>query len=117
MIEKRLAAVAAADFVIALFNPQSRQRDWQLPRAREIMLAHRPATTAVGVVRNAYRPGQAVLRTTLAALDTNAIDMFTIVFIGNSTSRFVGDFLVTPRGYGQNDESRSTNDGSTSNSE
>lgn len=109
-IDKRLTAVAAADFVVALFNPQSRRRDWQLPRAREILLAHRSGTTPVGVVRNAYRPGQAIVRTTLTALDTGAVDMFTIVIIGNSMSRFVGGFMVTPRGYTCNDEGRSTND-------
>src|SRR5207302_2071871 len=96
IIEKRLLAAASADFVLALFNPKSQRRHWQLARAREILLEHRPAATPVGVVYNAYRPGQEVLLTTLVELDVAKVDMFAIVFIGNSTSRFVGNFIMTP---------------------
>ena len=98
VIEKRLSAAAGADFVLALFNPKSQRRDWQLTRARDIVLAHRGGTTPVGIVHHANRPGQAVVITTLADLDVKTVDMFTIVIIGNSTSRMVGNFLLTPRG-------------------
>jgi precorrin-3B C17-methyltransferase len=99
IIEKRLAAAAEGDFVLALFNPRSRQRDWQLARAREIMLQQRAGETPVGIVHNAFRPGQTVGLTTLADLKTDEVDIFTIVIIGNSTSRLVGPYMVTPRGY------------------
>ncbi len=99
VIEKRLAAVAEADFVLALFNPRSARRDWQLERARSIVLSQRPGSTPVGVVHNAYRPGQAILRTTLSELDVAKVDMFSLVIIGNAASRFTGDFLLTLRGY------------------
>jgi precorrin-3B C17-methyltransferase len=98
-IERRLAAAAGADFVIALFNPKSQERCWQLERAREIILSQRPGTTPAGIVRNAERPGTSVVLTTLAGLDAMAVDMFSIVIIGNSTSRRFDHFLRTPRGY------------------
>jgi precorrin-3B C17-methyltransferase len=99
VIEKRLSAVAAADFVIALFNPKSERRDWQLARAREILLRERAGATPVGIVHNAFRPGQSVCLTTLAQMDVAAVDMFSIVIVGNSTSRFQGGVMLTPRGY------------------
>jgi len=97
-IEKRLRAAADADFVIALLNPRSRQRDWQLDRAREIILTHRALETPVGIVRNAYRPEQAVEITTLERLPTASVDMFTTLIVGNSTTRCFQSRLVTPRG-------------------
>ncbi len=99
VIEKRLTAAAGADFVLALFNPKSQRRDWQLVRAREILLTHRSAATPVGIVRHAFRPQQAIVRCTIESMEVKEIDMFSIVIVGNSTSRFVDDFLLTPRGY------------------
>lgn len=99
VIEKRLSAAAGADFVLALFNPKSVRRDWQLARAREILLGKRAGATPVGVVRNAYRPEQSVCVTTLEQLDVAAVDMFAVVIVGNSTTRFQDGLLLTPRGY------------------
>jgi precorrin-3B C17-methyltransferase len=99
IIEKRLAAAAAADFVLALFNPKSQKRDWQLARARMLILAERPGTTPVGIVHSAFRPGQTVVVTTLGDMDLATVDMFAIVIVGNRASRFVGNFIMTPRGY------------------
>ncbi len=99
VIEKRLSAVAGADFVIALFNPKSERRDWQLARAREILLRERKGATPVGIVHNAFRPGQAVCLTTLEQMHDAAVDMFAIVIVGNSTTRFQGGMMLTPRGY------------------
>lgn len=99
VIERRLAAAAAADFVIALVNPCSRRRDWQLGRACAILLESRVSTTPVGVVRHAYRSGQSITRTTLAELATTAVDMFTTVIVGNSDTRLAGAHMITPRGY------------------
>jgi precorrin-3B C17-methyltransferase len=99
VIERRLRAAAEADFVLALLNPKSQRRDWQYPRAAEILARHRPAETPVGVVRNAYRPQQAVQVTTVARMAEAAVDMFTTVIVGNSHSRRFGNVVVTPRGY------------------
>jgi precorrin-3B C17-methyltransferase len=99
VIERRLGAAAQADFVLAILNPKSQRRDWQLGRAQEILTVHRPPDTAVGIVRNAYRPGQAVEVTTLGRLADAVVDMFTTVIVGNSQTRRLGPKLVTPRGY------------------
>jgi precorrin-3B C17-methyltransferase len=98
-IEKRIEAAAMADFVLAILNPQSKRRDWQLPRAREILLTHRSPETPVGTVRNAYRPEQHVRVGTLGALLELPVDMFTTLIIGNSQTRAFHGRLVTPRGY------------------
>ena len=98
-IERRLTAAAEADFVIALYNPRSQRRDWQLPRALAIITQHRSAETPVGIVRSAYRPEQQVRVTTLGQLDAAEVDMFSTVIIGNTQTRFVGPWIVTPRGY------------------
>jgi adenosylcobyric acid synthase len=100
VIEKRLAAAAAADYVAAIYNPRSKGRVNQLVKAREIFMAARSATTPVGIVRNACRPGEENVVTTLGAMLNVAVDMYSIVIIGNSAT-FVDakGRMVTPRGY------------------
>ncbi|HZV05293.1 MAG TPA: precorrin-3B C(17)-methyltransferase [Gemmataceae bacterium] len=98
-IEKRLVAAARADFVLALLNPQSARRGWQLRRAQEILLQARSPETPTGIVRQAYRPSQSIEITTLGRLTESNVDMFSTVIIGNSQTRRFGDKLVTPRGY------------------
>ncbi len=99
VIARRLAAAAAADFVIVLYNPGSKRRTWQLGEAQRLLLEKRPATTPVGLVRNAYRPGQKVWLTTLEQLHNERVDMFTTVVIGNSCTSIQQGRMVTPRGY------------------
>ncbi|MEN9236628.1 MAG: precorrin-3B C(17)-methyltransferase [Thermostichus sp. DG_1_6_bins_120] len=99
VIEKRLQAAAAADFVVALYNPRSRQRQDPLLRAIEIFLQARSPQTPVALARNLYRPGQALHLTTLAELDPEQVDMLTLVLIGNSHTFRYGQKLITPRGY------------------
>jgi cobalt-precorrin 5A hydrolase/precorrin-3B C17-methyltransferase len=96
-IERRLEAAAAADFVVTLYNPRSRGRPHHLARARALFLAHRPANTPVGVVTDAYRPGQRVAVTTLEALDPETVGMTTVVIVGASTTRATSGGMVTPR--------------------
>lgn len=99
LIERRVAAAAAGDFVVAFYNPRSRGRDWQLGAALEILRAHRPPTTPVAFARDVARPDERVILTTLAEADPARADMFTVVLVGNSRSYTMGDRLVTPRGY------------------
>lgn len=98
-IEKRLSCAAMADFVIVLYNPKSKKRDWQLKRAADLILEHRDAETPVGIVTGAMRENQCVSFTTLDQMDTARVGMQTIVFIGSSASLRYLDFLFTPRGY------------------
>jgi precorrin-3B C17-methyltransferase len=98
-IAHRLSAAAAADFVVVLYNPTSRKRHWQLGEAQRLLLESRPATTPVGLVRNAYREGQQVWFTTLDHLLDDDVDMFTTIVIGNSCTRVQQGRMITPRGY------------------
>jgi cobalt-precorrin 5A hydrolase / precorrin-3B C17-methyltransferase len=102
VIERRLRAAAEADFVVALYNPASERRRTQIIAAREILLAHRAAETPVALARNVGRAGESLGITTLGALDVAAIDMLTLVLVGNRATRVLaGDppRLYTPRGY------------------
>jgi adenosylcobyric acid synthase len=100
VIRKRLNAAAAADFVVALYNPRSKGRVTQIEEAQAILLTARPAATPVGIVRNACRDGEEAVVTTLGEMLGHDIDMFTIVIIGNSATFVDGKGrMVTPRGY------------------
>jgi cobalt-precorrin 5A hydrolase / precorrin-3B C17-methyltransferase len=98
-IERRLQAAADADLVVALYNPQSRQRTWQLPTALGILGAKRPPETPVAVVHDASRTDEQVVVGTLADIDTEAVTMRAVVVVGASTTRLVDGHVVTPRGY------------------
>ncbi|WP_330267796.1 precorrin-3B C(17)-methyltransferase [Streptomyces griseorubiginosus] len=99
VIERRVRAAAEADIVVTFYNPRSRGRDWQLPKALAILAEHREPTTPVGVVRNASRPDESARLTTLAALDPATVDMMTVVTVGNTATRDIAGRMVTPRGY------------------
>ena len=100
-IRARLEAAGQGDFVVALYNPRSRRRQTQLLEAREILLKYRPGDTPVGLVCDAFRPGQKVTVTNLQDLEMDAelVDMVTMVLIGNSTTYLHGGKVITPRGY------------------
>ncbi|HXH08461.1 MAG TPA: precorrin-4 C(11)-methyltransferase [Alphaproteobacteria bacterium] len=99
VIERRLEALAAADLVIALYNPQSQRRRALFQQACQILRRHRTASTPVAVVRNAHREGQTVQIGDLGDLAGMAVDMDSLVLVGNSQTRRFADLLVTPRGY------------------
>ncbi len=99
VIERRVRAAAEADIVVTFYNPRSRGRDWQLPKALAILAEHREPTTPVGVVRNASRADESSRLTTLAALDPATVDMMTVVTVGNTATREIAGRMVTPRGY------------------
>lgn len=99
VIERRVRAAAEADIVVTFYNPRSRGRDWQLPKALAILAEHREPTTPVGVVRNASRPDESSRLTTLGSLDPATVDMMTVVTVGNTATRDIAGRMVTPRGY------------------
>lgn len=98
-IEKRLEAAARADFVIVLYNPASKKRDWQIKKAREICLDYKTPTTPVGIVKNAARKDEEIYITDLSGMLDYPIDMLTTVIVGNRSTRRVEGFIITPRGY------------------
>jgi precorrin-3B C17-methyltransferase len=99
LIEKRLEAAARADFVIVIYNPKSKKRDWQLTRAQEIIMQYRDAKTPVGIVTSAMREKQDVRIVSLKELHAAPVNMQTTVFIGSSASAVYLDYMITPRGY------------------
>ncbi len=103
IVTTRLAAVATAGLVIALYNPQSRARPWQLGAAFELLRQLLPATTPVIFATAASRPEEQIRLTTLAEADPAWADMRTLVMIGTAATRIIArpdaaPFVYTPRG-------------------
>ncbi len=98
-ILKRVEAASMGDFVIVLYNPKSKKRDWQLEKVREVILRYRGPETPVGIVQKAMREGQCVTVCTLDTLPEQSVDMQTLVVVGNSATYAYGPYMVTPRGY------------------
>ncbi|WP_298185662.1 precorrin-3B C(17)-methyltransferase [uncultured Pseudomonas sp.] len=106
IIEKRLAHAAAADLVMAFYNPISKARPWQLGSALEIIRQQRAPDTLVVLGRDIGRPGETLRNLTLGELTPEIVDMRTLVIIGSSqTCRFPraegGEWVYTPRSYPQ----------------
>lgn len=99
LIERRLRAAAQADFVIALYNPRSQGRSWQLAAALAIAREYRPPSTPVAFGRQVTRAEEQITLVSLAEADPAQADMLTIVLIGNSQSFTLAGRMVTPRGY------------------
>lgn len=99
VIARRLDAVAAADFVVALYNPKSGRRTQQIVQAQQLFLRHRRPDTPVAVVKSAYRRRERIEFTTLDRMSDCDIGMLTTVLIGNSHTFIQHGLMVTPRGY------------------
>ena len=99
VIEKRVKAAAEADFAICIYNPSSKKRGDYLKKACEILLESRSPETVCGIVKSIGRQGEEMEIMSLETLKDTQTDMFTTVFIGNSSTRKIGDYMVTPRGY------------------
>ena len=99
VIARRLDAVAAADFVVALYNPKSGRRTQQIVQAQQLFLRHRRPDTPVAVVKSAYRRRERIEFTTLDRMSDCDIGMLTTVLIGNSHTFIRHGLMVTPRGY------------------
>ena len=103
-VVKRLEAAASADLAIAIYNPISSERLWQLAEARSIFAKHRSPQTPVVLARSVGRADERVIITDLEGFDPSAADMQTVVLIGSSMTREIllssGKRLVyTPRSY------------------
>ncbi|MEM0906950.1 MAG: SAM-dependent methyltransferase, partial [Pseudomonadota bacterium] len=104
VIRARLEAVAAADFAVALYNPRSQRRTFQLTEAMMILSQSRPPQTPVVVAESVGRPAETITHTTISAFAPETVHMLATVIVGSSTTQqFVrGDgtaIVYTPRGY------------------
>jgi len=98
-IVKRIEAAAAADYIIALYNPKSGRRTQQIVETQKIVLRYRRPETPVGIVKSGLRQGQRVVQTTLIDMLNHEIGMLTTILIGNSTTFTYEGLMITPRGY------------------
>jgi precorrin-2 C20-methyltransferase/precorrin-3B C17-methyltransferase len=98
VIATRVTAAAAADLVLAVYNPASRSRTTQVTELQKILLEHRSPDTVVVVGRDMGREEESLIVTTLAELDADSVDMKCLLIVGASSTRVTenGD-VWTPR--------------------
>ncbi len=103
VIAQRLDAAAAADLVLAIYNPASKTRTWQVAAMRDLLLAHRDPGTPVVIGRDVSGPGERVTVMRLADLDPAEIDMRCLLIVGSSQTQWYAadsvDRVFTPRRY------------------
>jgi precorrin-3B C17-methyltransferase len=103
VVEQRLEAAASAGFVIALYNPISRARPWQLERAFEKLRGILPATTPVIFGRAIGRPDERIAISLLHEAGAVTADMSTCIIVGSAETRVIErigspPLVYTPRG-------------------
>lgn len=98
-IRARLRAAGWADFAVCIYNPSSKKRKGYLKAACAILMEYRAEDTVCGIAANIGREGQRIEVLSLKELSERDTDMFTTVFIGNSQTKQIGPYMVTPRGY------------------
>jgi precorrin-3B C17-methyltransferase len=99
IVQKRLDAAAGAGFVIALYNPISRARPWQLGKAFERLRQHLPASTPVVFGRAVGRPDEKIAISALDMADPLTADMATLIIVGSSLTRVIERPGQTPLVY------------------
>ncbi|WAT98015.1 precorrin-2 C(20)-methyltransferase [Streptomyces libani subsp. libani] len=104
VIAERLHAAAGADLALALYNPGSRSRTWQVGKARELLLEHRAPDTPVILARDIGGPEESVRTVHLADLDPHQVDMRTLLIVGSSQTQAARredgtEVVWTPRRY------------------
>jgi precorrin-3B C17-methyltransferase len=99
LIEKRLRLAAQGDFVIVIYNPESKSRKGFLKKACEILIDEIGDERVCGIARNVGRDGEDYQVMSLAELRDTPADMFSTVFIGNAFTKSIDGRMVTARGY------------------
>jgi precorrin-2 C20-methyltransferase/precorrin-3B C17-methyltransferase len=103
VIAARLSAAAEADLVLAIYNPASKTRTWQVGAMRDLLLAHRDPGTPVVIGRDVSGPRERITVVRLADLDPAEVDMRCLLIVGSSQTQWYtgdgGDRVFTPRYY------------------
>jgi precorrin-3B C17-methyltransferase len=99
---RRLEAALAADFILVLYNPASKARPWQVGEAFSLIAKHRTGATPVIFAHAVAQADERIEITTVAKADPKRADMRTLIIVGSSATRIVGDgarrrFVYTPR--------------------
>jgi precorrin-3B C17-methyltransferase len=97
-IKQRVKAAAAADFVLVFYNPMSSQRRWQFQEAVSLIKQYRSQETPVGIGKKTPN-GEQIKIVTLAEAERLELDMHSLVIVGSSQTKQLGNWLVTERGY------------------
>ena len=105
LVERRLRLAAQADFVIALYNPLSSARPWQLGRAFALLREELPESVPVIFASAVSDASEAIETVTLRDAVADRADMRTLVLIGSSRTRLIPraggkPFVYTPRSAG-----------------
>ena len=98
---QRVDAAAKGDFVIVIYNPQSKKRIHQLRDTKDLLLKYREPSTPVAIVKAAYRDAQKIIMTDLEHVleHTDSLGMLSTVIIGNSSTFMHDGLMINPRGY------------------
>lgn len=103
VVARRLSAVAEADMAIAIYNPASKTRTWQVAAMKDVLLEHRSSETPVVIGRAVGSAQESVRTVTLGELDPESIDMRCLLIIGSSMTTVVetgsGPKVFTSRRY------------------
>ncbi len=103
IIAERLTAAARADLVLAIYNPASKTRTWQVAAMQDLLLEYRDPNTPVVIGRDVAGPNESVRVVRLAELNPAEIDMRCMLIIGSSQTVWHttadGDRVFTPRYY------------------
>ncbi len=89
VVLRRLRAAAEAGFAIALYNPLSRARPWQLGAAFEALREILPGTVPVAFATAVSRPEERIVLRTLEEADPALADMRTLVLVGCLGTRLI----------------------------
>lgn len=101
IIVQRVEAAARGDYVIVIYNPQSKKRIHQLRDTRDILLKYRKADTPVAIVKGAYREMQNIVMTDLEHMleYSDQLGMLSTIIVGNSSTFMHDGLIINPRGY------------------
>ncbi|MEZ5691905.1 MAG: precorrin-3B C(17)-methyltransferase [Rickettsiales bacterium] len=104
IIEKRLRAASAGDFVLAIYNPTSKHRTQDLINSINLLIELRGKDTIVVIATDIGRKGEEVAITTLGELDVGLVTMRSLLIIGSTHTRNIErenrqPFVFTPRFY------------------
>ena len=99
VIAARLTVAAMADMVLAIYNPASKARTWQVAAMRDLLLEHRDPGTPVVIGRDVSGPNEEVRVVRLGNLDPSGIDMRCLLIVGSSQTQWYDDRVFTPRRY------------------
>ena len=103
VIASRISAAASADLVLAIYNPASKSRTWQVETMRDLVLQQRDPDTPVIIGRDVGGPDESVRVVRLGELNPSYVDMRCLLIVGSSQSQWYetsyGDVVFTPRRY------------------